>query len=43
MIIISFVLWRLKMNIDRSGLITLMIYLFTAFITALSNILANVI
>ena len=40
-IIIGYVLWRLKMNIDRSGLITLMIYLFTASVTALSNILTN--
>jgi uncharacterized membrane protein YbjE (DUF340 family) len=40
-IIIGYVLWRLKMKIDRSGLITLMIYLFTASVTALSNILTN--
>jgi uncharacterized membrane protein YbjE (DUF340 family) len=40
-IIIGYVLWRLKMKIDRSGLITLLIYLFTASVTALSNILTN--
>ena len=38
-VLFSFLCWKTKFKIDRSGLVTLVIYLFSALITALEYVI----